>query len=351
VSGAGPLRGALVGCGFFARNHLHGWREVDGVELVAVCDADGARARAAAAAFGVPRAYDDAAAMLAAERPDFVDVAAPPHAHRALVELAAAHGVHVVCQKPLAPTLDDARAMVAACGAAGVRFMVHENFRWQRPMRALRDAAAGLGPLAFGRVSFRSAFDVYAAQPYLATDPRFILYDLGVHLLDLARFFLGELELVACVAQRVNARVRGEDAATVLLRSAGGAACVVDMSYAARLERELFPQTLVHLEGALGSATLGGDYALTVVDGGGVRRERAAPRAYPWSAPPAEAIQESVVAIQRHWAECLRAGREPETSGADNLRTLELVFGAYDAADQLGIPAAPAAAAPHPTPT
>ena len=58
--------------------------------------------------------------------------------------------------------MEDARAMVAVCREAGVPFMVHENFRWQYPMRAVGEAAADIGELFFGRVSFRSAFDVYA---------------------------------------------------------------------------------------------------------------------------------------------------------------------------------------------
>ena len=116
--------------------------------------------------------------------------------------------------------------MVAACEAAGVRFMVHENFRWQTPMRALKAAAAEIGKLFFARITWRSAEDVYKNQPYLATDSRFIVYDLGVHLLDLARFYLGEAEALHCLTQRVNPRIRAEDVATILLRMAGGAACV-----------------------------------------------------------------------------------------------------------------------------
>src|SRR3546814_17922291 len=80
--------------------------------------------------------------MRAAERLDFVDIATTPPSHRALVELAARHGVPVICQKPLAATLADAEAMVAACAAAGVAMMVHENFRWQAPIRALKAVIA-----------------------------------------------------------------------------------------------------------------------------------------------------------------------------------------------------------------
>lgn len=341
------FRGGLVGCGFFARNHAHAWGELDGVEIVAACDLDPGRARSFAADFGIARAYSDPARMLSDERLDFVDIVTQPQSHRELVELAARSGVHTICQKPLAPTLEDARAMVETCRAAGVRFMVHENFRWQTPMRALRESAQEIGDLFHGGIRFRSGFDVYAAQPYLATDERFIIYDLGVHLLDLARFFLGEASRVHCETQRVNPRIRGEDVATLLLKTPAGAVCVIEMSYASRTEPELFPQTLVHLEGASGAATLGPHYQLTVTTPRGTERRAVAPQSYPWSSSPAEAIQESVVAIQRHWLQCLREDREPETSGADNLRTLELVFGAYDSARQ-GSPYVPLPRDPPP---
>ena len=85
-----PLRGGLIGCGFFAQNHLNAWRDIPGVELVAVCDSDQAKAEAARQRFGAARTYGDAARMLAEERLDFVDIATPMPSHRALVELAAA---------------------------------------------------------------------------------------------------------------------------------------------------------------------------------------------------------------------------------------------------------------------
>ena len=328
------LRGGLVGCGFFAANHLHGWRHVEGAEIVAVCDLTEDRAEARAKEFGIAATYSEPEAMLEAESLDFVDVVTQPDTHRPLVELAARSGVHVICQKPLAPTLDDARASVSACSEAGVRFMVHENFRWQTPMRAMKEATKGLGDLFYGRIAFRSAFDVYTDQPYLATDERFIIYDLGVHLLDLARFYMGDVKRLYCRTQRANPRIRGEDVATILLELAGGGTCVVEMSYFSKLEQELFPQSLPHLEGTEGSATMGPNYQLTRVGAEGVTRRHVPPSTFPWSTSPIEVIQESVVAIQQHWADCLRHDREPETSGEDNLKTLELVFGAYESAER-----------------
>jgi D-apiose dehydrogenase len=72
-------------------------------------------------------------AMLAAEKLDFVDIITTVESHRPLVELAAGHGLPVICQKPFALDMADARAMVEACERAGVPLMVHENFRWQSP--------------------------------------------------------------------------------------------------------------------------------------------------------------------------------------------------------------------------
>ena len=244
--------------------------------------------------------------------------------------MAAERGVNVICQKPLAPSLEEAEQIVQAC--RNVTLMVHENFRWQRPLLELKQAAADLGELFFGRIHFRSGYDVYADQPYLATDERFIVYDLGVHLFDLARFFFGEAKTLTCHTRRVNPAIVAEDVATALLQMHSGAHVVVDMSYASKLERETFPQTLVDLEGTEGSARLHADYRLSVTTNGGTRHRDVSPRAFDWTPAPVTAIPESVLNIQRHFIDCLKTGRTPDTAGADNLRTLELTFGAYRSA-------------------
>jgi predicted dehydrogenase len=329
------LRGGMIGCGFFAQNHMNGWQEVDGVKIVAVCDADIERARAFARRFGIDtgRAYHNAAQMLR-EKLDFVDIITQPDSHRALVELAAAYKTPVICQKPLAPTLVDAQAMIAACREAGVPFMVHENFRWQRPIRALKQAANEIGVPFFGRFMFRSGYDPSVNQPYLAEERRFILYDLGVHILDVARFFMGDALQLTCQIQRVNPRVKGEDVATVLLKMEGGATALVEVSYASRTTFDPFPQTLILLEGPLGRAELDQGYRIALDTGEKCIGFAPQIPIYRWSTPPFEAVQDSVVAIQRHWADSLRSGIEPETSGRDNLQTLELLFGAYASAEQ-----------------
>lgn len=323
-----PLNGAVIGCGFFAQNQLHAWADLPGAQIVALCDRDAARLAETAARFGIARTYTDAGAMLAAERLDFVDIATTVGSHRALVELAAAAGLHVICQKPFAANLADARTMVTAVQAAGKTLMVHENFRWQSAVRRVIDIvrSGALGEAYFGRVSFRSGFDVFAGQPYLAEGARFIVEDLGIHTLDIARALFGDVTRMAATMRRINPAIKGEDVATMLLTHAGGATSVVDCSYATRRMPETFPETLIEIDGSLGSLRLDAGYRLVMADG---REEDLSPPLLPWASKPWHNIQESVLIIQAHFLECIAAGTQPETSGADNLKTLALVEAAY----------------------
>jgi len=328
------LRAGLIGCGFFARNHLHAWKMIPEVELVAVCDIDRDKAEAARAEFGADKAYDDAAAMLRDERLDFVDIATTMGSHRMLGELAAGRGVHAIIQKPLAPSWEECTAIADAFHQAGRRLMVHENFRFQTPILAVRRALAEvrIGKPHFAQISFRSGFDVYAAQPYLAKEDRFILLDLGLHLLDILRTLMGEVATVQCRTQRINPKIKGEDVATALFRHESGAVSIVDCSYASKVEPDPFPQTLLKVEGDQGSLELQADYRLRIVSNGQIREESVEPALLPWGAKPWHGLQESVLNAQRHWVESLRAGRDAETSGADNLKTYALVMACYDSA-------------------
>ena len=328
------LRGALIGCGFFAINHLHGWRDARGASIVAICDRSPARLQIAGEQFGIAARYADAAEMLAKEKLDFVDIATTAPTHRALCELAASHGVAVICQKPFAPTLDDAKAIVAACDKARVPLMVHENFRWQSPMqkvKAILDEGE-IGEVFWGRVSFRSAYDVFSGQPYLAEGERFIVEDLGIHALDVARFLFGDVLNVSARIKRVNPNIKGEDVATILLDHGKGVASIVDCSYATQTEEELFPQTLLEVDGAKGSLRLSANYRLSVTSHGKTMKSDLSPPLLPWASMPWHNIQESVALIEQHWVDCLTQGKAPQTSGRDNLKTFALVEAVYQSA-------------------
>jgi predicted dehydrogenase len=326
------LKGALIGCGFFAVNQMHAWRDVEGAAIVAICDRDPARLKAVGDQFGIERRYSDAAELFAAGGFDFVDIATTVPSHRPLVEMAASHKIPVICQKPFAKSLADAKAMVAACRDAGIPLMVHENFRWQTPIQAVRrllDSKA-IGTPFWGRFSFRSGYDVFSGQPYLAEGERFIIEDLGIHTLDIARFILGDVKTLTARTKRVNPRIKGEDVATILLDHESGATSVVDVSYATKLGTENFPETLIELDGTDGTIRLSAGYRLEVTNAAGTVVSDASPQLLSWASRPWHNIQESVYAIQEHWVERLKNGGEPATSGADNLKTFALVEAAYE---------------------
>ncbi|ATU94362.1 Gfo/Idh/MocA family protein [Phyllobacterium zundukense] len=328
------LKGGLIGCGFFAHNHLHAWQEIDGVTITALCDRDEARLKEAGDKFGVSRLYTDAAQMIARESLNFVDIATTVKTHRPLVELAASAGLPVICQKPFAENLIDARAMVDACRLAGVPLMVHENFRWQAPLRAVRALLDSdrIGEVFWGRVSFRSAYDVFSGQPYLATSDRFIIEDLGIHILDIARFLFGDVSHLSAATRRINPRIRGEDVATMLMVHESGVNSICDCSYATSLEEELFPQTLLEIDGSRGTIRLSANYELTIHSNGVTEKQTVAPVLHDWASRPWHNIQESVYNIQQHWVACLASQLAPETSGQDNLKTMALVAAAYKSA-------------------
>ncbi len=330
------LRGALIGCGFFAQNHMHGWAGISNVEIVALCDANRKSLDDTAAAFSVENTYLDAAQMLKSEKLDFVDIATTVGSHKVLVQLAATAGVHVICQKPFAENIEDARTMVQAVKAAGKTLMVHENFRWQSAIRKAIDLVRSgeIGEPFFGRISFRSGYDVYSGQPYLATDERFIIQDLGIHILDISRALFGDVSHIVASTKRVNQKIVGEDVATMMLTHLGGVTSFVDCSYATRRVPETFPETLLEIDGEAGTLRLDAGYQLTIQKTGDSKTVDGAPPLLPWASKPWHNIQESVQIIQQHFVDCIAENTQPETSGLDNLQTLSLVEAAYISAAQ-----------------
>ena len=183
-----------------------------------------------------------------------------------------------------------------------------------------------------GRFSFRSGYDVFSGQPYLAEGKRFIIEDLGIHTLDIARYILGDVTSLTARTRRVNPKINGEDVATILLDHENGATSIVDVSYATKQPVEPFPETLIEIDGTEGSIRLSQGYELQVTNAQGTVNTDVAPTLLSWASRPWHNIQESVFAIQQHWADSLKAGAETSTSGTDNLKTFALVEAAYESA-------------------
>ena len=328
------MKFAVVGAGFWAGYQLAAWGEVAGVRCVAVCDPDRAKAEKLAAERRVPAVYADAAEMIDREKPEFLDVVAAAAAHGPLVRLAASRKVAVICQKPMAESLEECEALVALCRDARVPFAVHENWRWQAPLRRVKEllAQGAIGTPFRCRIDMVSGFDVFANQPSLRREERFIIADLGCHLFDLARSWFGEAQSVYCRTSRVHPGIAGEDVATAVF-SMGSATVTVNLAYAGTpLERECFPETLVFVEGDRGSIEVAPGGVVRVTTKAGTEATKVAPPSYAWANPAYAVVQSSMVACHSDLLRALRSGGAAETHGADNLKTMRLVFAAYESA-------------------
>jgi predicted dehydrogenase len=328
-----PLRFAVIGTGFWSHFQIPAWKELEGVELVAVCNRTRARAEEVAEKFGVPAVYDTAEELLASEPLDFVDIITDVDTHARFTLAAAEMGVDVICQKPMAPSLDESKQMVQACRVSGVQLFIHENFRWQAPIRALKAALESgvIGEPFKARVSFVSGFPVFDNQPFLAELEHFILSDIGSHVLDICRFLFGEAKSIHCLTKRVNPKINGEDVANVLMEMQSGLHCYAEMSYASILEREAFPQTLVLIEGEKGSLHLTHDFELKTITRQGTTSKVIRPVMYNWLDPAYAVVHSSIVDCNRDLLNGLRGGKS-ETTGDDNLKTVQLVWSSYESA-------------------
>lgn len=328
------LRFALIGTGYWARYQLAAWRELAGARCVALYNRTVSKAERLAREFVVPAVYGDAEELIRREKPDFIDVVTDVGTHSRFVHLAAAHRIPVICQKPMAPSLTEAEGMVQACRAAGVPFYVHENWRWQTPLRIAKSIldSGDIGRVFRARVTYSNSFPVFENQPFLKDLEQFILTDIGTHILDATRMLFGEARTLFCQTTRVHPDIRGEDVATVMLSMESGATVTCEMSYASRVEHDRFPETYLMVEGERGSLELAPDYWIRVTTETGTLARRYPPPRYAWADPRYELSQSSGVACNQNLLAALQGGAPAETSGEDNLKTLRLVFGAYESA-------------------
>ena len=325
----------MVGCGFYAQNHLHAWADLrpEGAILAAVCDMDPERAKAAGVKCGVPH-FSRIEAMLEAVPLDLLDIATRMDTHRPLAAIAAERGIAAIVQKPFAPTWEDCIAIVEKARQHNAWLAVHENFRFSTSMRAVKKVLAQgtIGTPRWARLSWRTGFDVYRGQPYLAEEEKLVIQDVGIHILDLARFFLGEVERLSCETQKRNPKIRAEDTATIMMRHTSGAVSVVEATYAARRGDDPFPETLLEIEGDEGSLILSKGEKLTVTTQGLTFEDHVGGPLLHWTSRPWHVSQEAVLHTNRHMFERFRLGLAADTSGEDNLKTYALVEAAYEAA-------------------
>ena len=328
------LRFAVIGTGFWANYQIAAWKELEGADLVALYDKAIPKAEAMAHKFGVPRVFDRVEELLKKASLDFVDIITDVDTHAPLTEMAARKGIATICQKPMAPKLHLAKQMIDVSEQLDVPLFIHENWRWQAPIRKMKEILheGRIGKIFKARVTFCSAFPVFDNQPFLADLDQFILTDIGSHILDVCRFLFGEVVTLHCHTARVNQRIKGEDVANVFMKMENGISCYAEMSYASILEYESFPQTFILAEGEKGSVHLTKDCELRVTTRTGTEIVTARPREYSWTDPKYALVHSSIVDCNQNILNALSGNGPAETTARDNFETMRLVHASYASA-------------------
>ena len=331
------LKGVAIGAGYFSQFHFDAWNRMDDISLVAICDRDETRARDVSADYGVASHYSDFEQMLATEKPDFVDIITRPDSHLELTEMAVRAGVPVICQKPLAPSYEEAVRLVEVAASAEVPFMVHENFRfqpWYREIKSLLDQQA-IGDRLHGINIRTRTGDGWPADAYLGRQPyfremeRFLVFEMGVHFVDTMRYLAGEVDGVYASLRQLNPDIAGEDAGMVLFEFEGGAEGVWDANRFNETNAEdprfTFAEAIV--EGNGGTIRLHSDGRMYLKRLGQPESE------HEYSCPKRNFAGDCVYETQRHFVECLRQSVPFETGGDSYLKTLAIQEAIYESAE------------------
>ena len=335
------LKLVCVGAGYFAQFQLEAWTRIPEVDFVALCDQNLKKGKEAQKKYGIPRLYANFNEMLDQEKPDVVDIITPPLTHLELCRRAASRGIHIICQKPLAPSFSEARRIVEMTEKAGVRFMVHENWRfqpWYRQIKKMLEEGAIGDKLHY--LSFRMRTgdgwpeDAYLnRQPYFRTMPRLLIFETGVHFIDTFRYLSGEVTKVYAQLKKLNAGIAGEDFGLVQFDFANGCSGLFDANRFnepnAEDPRYTFGTCLI--EGNGGSIRLYMDGRLTIQRLG----EKETDVVYKHEHK--NFAGDCVYTTQRHFVKAFLKGQPFETSGREYLKTLAVQEAVYKSAE-IGMP-------------
>jgi len=328
------FRLALVGCGRISKNHFDAIAKVDGLDLVAVSDIDKERARAAGETLDVPwfANYHD---MLAKADCDVVTICTPSGLHASQGIAAAKAGKHVITEKPMAITLEQADSLVQACDTAGVKLFVVKQNRLNPSIQLLKRAVDkgrfGRIYLANTTVRWHRPQEYYDAASWRGTWE----FDGGAfmnqasHYVDLIQWLVGPVESVVAKTATQARRIEAEDSGVAVLKFRSGALGVIEvnvLTYPRNLEGSI---TII---GEKGTAKIGGTavnrvehWAFADYDDDDKLIEAAA------TSPPSvygfghEGYYRNVLSV-------LHGEADPETDGRAGRKSLELILGIYESA-------------------
>jgi predicted dehydrogenase len=258
------LRVALVGCGLISEAHIRAYqRHADRARITICCDLDLEKAAQRATLIEGARATTRLEEVLADPQVDAIEICTPHHLHADIAIAAARAGKHILCQKPLAKTLAECDAMIAAARSAGVTLYYGET---SRTMPAAVDLKRAIDAGRIGQlIGVQATYAHWQGGKYLSTawryDPQIAgggqLLDGGIHYIDLMLHLGGSIQSVSSFTTRFRPELGGEDTAVVNARFAGGQLGALFSSQAAGV---WFPGAIFVAFGSEGVLTIGGPF-------------------------------------------------------------------------------------------
>ncbi len=328
------FRIAFSGCGRISKNHFDAVAKIDGLELVAVCDADPVRAAAAGAERNVPH-FTSYEKMLAETKADVVAIATPSGLHPAQGIAAARAGKHVVMEKPMAISLTGADQLVQACDKAGVHLFVVKQNRLNPPVQLLKRA---VDRGRFGRIYLASCTvhwarpqEYYDQAPWRGTWE----FDGGAfmnqasHYVDLIQWLMGPVESVMAKTATLARKIETEDSGVAILKFRSGALGTIEVTMLA------YPRNLegsITLLGEKGSAKIGGTAVNKIEHWEFAEYDDDDKLVELADTTPPNVYGLGHEGYYRNVLSVLRGEAKPDTDGRAGRKSLELILGIYESA-------------------
>lgn len=325
------LRIGLVGVGGAAQiNHIPALKKTEGFELAALCDHDPEKAQRVAQKFAVPKAYGRLEDLLDDDDIDVVDLCTPNflHAPMALASLGA--GKHVLCERPLARSADEASSMAKAAKKADRTLMCAVQHRFRADAQLLRKFVdkGDLGEIFMAKAGWLRQRTEWDSDEWRRTKRESgggVVLDLGFQMLDLSLWVLGQPKVTAVTASVHRSR-KGEveDSATAFLRLESGATLTLELTWGLLMEKDF---AYLNLFGSGGAALLNPFRVHKGMHGTLVN-------VTPTQEPSRNQYRLSMEAQVAHFADALRTGRKPMGSADEILPVMELMDAIYRSAEQ-----------------
>ncbi|WP_077601905.1 Gfo/Idh/MocA family protein [Oceanobacillus sojae] len=328
------IKVAVIGCGSIATHrHLPEYAANENVEITAVCDVVGERAREAAVKYQA-KAYTDYKTLLKEERIDAVSVCLPNYLHAPVSIDALNAGMHVLCEKPMATSIEEADKMIEAAERNGKKLMIGHN---QRFVASHRKAKELIESGAIGNVySFRTAFGHGGPEGWSADgkeswffkkDEAFIgaMGDLGVHKADLVRYLLQDefVEVGAFVETSAKENTDVDDNATLILKSAKGTIGTLAASWAYTAKED--NSTVIYGEKAILRLEDDPAYSLVVqyANGETVKYELGAIQSN-------DEGGQTTTHVINHFVDSIQTDTAPLIDGEEGKKSLAIILGALE---------------------